>query len=140
MSLSVKNGGIGKSPAISRINRLSPEKESKEIAKNMRRAVQPMQAHTMALTSETGISGHLWDPSVSPSLNPCYPAVSLKADQFKSCASAMIETPLEELRGRIDANKQAILRQAANKPKGRFSPALASGVAEASPYWHKKTR
>ena len=107
MSLSVKNGGIGKSPAISRINRLSVEGASKAIAKDMQRNVQAkdmqrnvqakdMQRNvqakgTCAGNDEREISSYdasdMWDSTPSAAFVPCYPKTSIKFDSVLNLAN-----------------------------------------------------
>ena len=96
MSLSVKNGGIGKSPAISRVTRLSPKETSKAITKDMLRSVK--QKETRAKTGKGSIirpgaaslsSGEkdLWNPLVPAALNPCYPKSDIRIDPLIACVS-----------------------------------------------------
>ena len=68
MSLSVSNGGIGSSPAISRIQRLTTEIESGNIAINMRRVVQIVETRAGNTSNK-----RLWNPFIPASLNPVYP-------------------------------------------------------------------
>jgi len=78
MSLSVGNGGIGQSPAISRINRLSPEKESDAIAYKMRQVVQPVETRAKSIGNENRLGlEKLWTPSIPAGIKPFYPDVRL---------------------------------------------------------------
>jgi len=121
MSLSVSNGGIGKSPAISRLNRFSPKKESKMISENMRSYIQPKKTRSLSLSSDIRVgSEKLWNPSASPSLSPYYPATKLNVTSFKTSVSNMVLQPMKEFGGRSNANSTFISGQIANQPAGRF--------------------
>ena len=96
MSLSVKNGGIGKSPAISRMTRLSPEETSKKIAEEIQRNVK--QKETRAKTGKGSIirpgaasvsksTTGLWNPLAPAALNPCYPGSGIKIESLTACVS-----------------------------------------------------
>ena len=95
MSLSVSNGGIGQSPAISRINRLAPEHESRNIIQKMRRA-----AHLVE--TRAGFSGQrterrrLWNPSVPIGQTPHYPPAELSIHSLAQRISNMTTNMLEE--------------------------------------------
>ena len=95
MSLSSGNRGIGVSPAISRINRFSPEKESKMISDQMRRAIT-LKETTASTPSEQAKAGSddLWNPSVNVMLDPFYPAVTIKVDSTVARISDMITQSL----------------------------------------------
>ncbi|MDR0469907.1 MAG: hypothetical protein LBH09_08040 [Peptococcaceae bacterium] len=78
MSLSVKNGGIGKSPAISRISRLAPEKESKAIAHSMRQVVQPVETRPLSIGGGARLEmEQIWNSLAPVALNPHYPTEKL---------------------------------------------------------------
>ena len=81
MSISSGNRGIGKSPAISKINRFSPEIESTMISERMRRAVLPKEPHTISPPDKSRDgSDNLWNHSVPLAMNPFYPTIKMKVN------------------------------------------------------------
>ena len=91
MSLSVKNGGIGKSPAISRINRLSPEKETRAITEKMRRVIDVTE--TRALPAQNKIKQepyNVWRPAASVGLHSYYPTIKRKANALSRHMTALV--------------------------------------------------
>ena len=90
MSLSVRNGGIGKSPAISRISRLSPQKESEAITKKMHQSVQQKETRANIGEGASGLStANIWIPSVPAAINPCYPSTEVNLMSLNACVSAI---------------------------------------------------
>ena len=96
MSLSVKNGGIGRSPAISRVTRLSPEETSKTITEEMLRNVRPKETRAEegkgsiikpAAASLSPDTANLWDPLIPAALSPCYPISDMRIESLIACVS-----------------------------------------------------
>ncbi len=121
MSLSVKNGGIGKSPAISRLNRFSPKKESKMISGNMRQYIQPRETSALSISNEIRAeSNALWNTTAPLALKPCYPVTKVNMSSFKVCVSNMVLQPTKELGEHLNANSNAISGKIAHMSARRF--------------------
>jgi len=128
MPLSVTNGGIGKNPAISRVNRFSPEKESKAIISSMRSIVAHKDTSVL-IDNSRSVVDDLWNPSVPISLDPCYPVTNLKANPLKKSFSAVLDQSTKELREHSYANSTYVPGEITHKSTGGFfsSPGVGSG-------------
>jgi len=69
MSLVAGNGGVGQSPAISRINRLTPEWKSRENILKMRRVAELVETRACD-DVKRAVQKRLWSLSAPIGINP----------------------------------------------------------------------